>query len=349
MTQSIPTKLGIVFSGGGGKGAYEIGVWKALKEFKIDTQIEAVAGTSVGGLNGALFVQGDYDKAESLWLNISPDKVMSLNTDQLYRNIALTAGSLLTPAILAKVVLTITQLNKFQGLFSPVGLSQLIEQSNATKSVSNALLPFTVCALNSKTKKLEYPQLNGLNAEEITDWMLASSAIPLIFDGVIINQKTYFDGGVLPSPYSDNTPFKPLIEEQGCTHIIAIYLQRTPELMAAQKEHPQVNFWNVVPTQEFDGMISSLNFTAENAAKLIEQGYQDVKVILEQFKAFQDDEARYLEAVFKLSDSDQNFKQSINVNQQLRNPTESKGSLDEILQQLSQSLEQKEQEQFDLC
>ena len=49
------SKTGIVFSGGGGKGAYAIGVWKALREFGMDQNIQAVAGTSVGSLNGALF------------------------------------------------------------------------------------------------------------------------------------------------------------------------------------------------------------------------------------------------------------------------------------------------------
>ena len=29
-------KVGLVLSGGGGKGAYELGVWKALVEMKLD-------------------------------------------------------------------------------------------------------------------------------------------------------------------------------------------------------------------------------------------------------------------------------------------------------------------------
>ena len=37
-------KIGLVFAGGGGKGAYHIGVWKALREYGIDKNITAVAG-----------------------------------------------------------------------------------------------------------------------------------------------------------------------------------------------------------------------------------------------------------------------------------------------------------------
>ena len=56
--------LGLVFSGGGGKGSYEIGVWKYLHEIGLDKNITAVSGTSVGALNAALFVGSSYEKAE---------------------------------------------------------------------------------------------------------------------------------------------------------------------------------------------------------------------------------------------------------------------------------------------
>ena len=58
-------KRGIVLSGGGTKGAYEIGVWRALKELSVDYQI--VTGTSIGSSNGAMMAIGDYDKAEQVW------------------------------------------------------------------------------------------------------------------------------------------------------------------------------------------------------------------------------------------------------------------------------------------
>ena len=51
-------KYGLVLSGGGGKGAYELGVWKALVEMKLDKYIEVISGTSIGAFNAALFAQG---------------------------------------------------------------------------------------------------------------------------------------------------------------------------------------------------------------------------------------------------------------------------------------------------
>ena len=52
-------KLGLVLGGGGGLGSYQIGVWKALKEYKIDKMIKAIAGTSVGVLNACLIDQNN--------------------------------------------------------------------------------------------------------------------------------------------------------------------------------------------------------------------------------------------------------------------------------------------------
>ena len=42
-------RLGLVLAGGGARGAYEIGVWKAICELGLDKRIVAISGTSVGG------------------------------------------------------------------------------------------------------------------------------------------------------------------------------------------------------------------------------------------------------------------------------------------------------------
>ena len=67
-------KTAVVLAGGGSRGAYQIGVWKAMRELHIDYQL--VAGTSVGALNGALMVQQEYDKALQVWENISSQEIV---------------------------------------------------------------------------------------------------------------------------------------------------------------------------------------------------------------------------------------------------------------------------------
>ena len=65
--------LAIVLSGGGAKGAYEMGVWKALRRLRIKYQI--ITGTSIGALNGMLMVQNDFYKCLKMWKNINYDMI----------------------------------------------------------------------------------------------------------------------------------------------------------------------------------------------------------------------------------------------------------------------------------
>ena len=68
-------KRAVVFSGGGAKGGYQIGAWKALREIGFAPDI--VTGTSVGALNGALMALGKYEDARSIWENMSMNRVFS--------------------------------------------------------------------------------------------------------------------------------------------------------------------------------------------------------------------------------------------------------------------------------
>ena len=67
-------KRALVLGGGGSKGAYEIGVWKALDE--LEEKFDIVCGTSIGAMIGVLYVQQEYEKAYHLWADLTIDDVM---------------------------------------------------------------------------------------------------------------------------------------------------------------------------------------------------------------------------------------------------------------------------------
>lgn len=75
------TPVGLALSGGGGKGAYEIGCWRALRD--LDIPVRAVSGTSVGALNAALVAQGDLARAQDLWAEITTRDVFALKPTRL--------------------------------------------------------------------------------------------------------------------------------------------------------------------------------------------------------------------------------------------------------------------------
>ena len=69
-------KKAVVLGGGGSRGSYQVGVWKALRELDFDYKI--VTGTSVGALNGALMVQNDYELAQKMWQKLKTRDVMDV-------------------------------------------------------------------------------------------------------------------------------------------------------------------------------------------------------------------------------------------------------------------------------
>lgn len=68
---------GLVLSGGGGKGAYQIGVLKAMDELGMLDRVDAIAGSSIGALNAVLLAQQDKKKMEEVWNQITPDQVFN--------------------------------------------------------------------------------------------------------------------------------------------------------------------------------------------------------------------------------------------------------------------------------
>ena len=67
---------GLVLAGGGAKGSYQVGVYRALRE--VGWQPALITGTSVGALNGALFVMDHLDEAEQLWRTLDVHGVLEV-------------------------------------------------------------------------------------------------------------------------------------------------------------------------------------------------------------------------------------------------------------------------------
>ncbi|NLA13749.1 MAG: patatin-like phospholipase family protein, partial [Tissierellia bacterium] len=69
--------FGLVLEGGGARGAYHVGAYKAIRELNIE--IGGIAGTSIGAINGAMMVQGDYELLEKIWLSVDSYELFDLD------------------------------------------------------------------------------------------------------------------------------------------------------------------------------------------------------------------------------------------------------------------------------
>ena len=59
--------IGLVLCGGGAKGAYQVGVFKVLEELEIANEIKMISGSSIGALNGALYLMYSADEIDQIW------------------------------------------------------------------------------------------------------------------------------------------------------------------------------------------------------------------------------------------------------------------------------------------
>jgi NTE family protein len=200
-------KRALVLAGGGSRGAYQIGVWKALRELGITFDI--VTGSSVGALNGALMVQGDFEAGLQLWENISPGDVMTdiLSDEDLSTMKEPTIWRTFIHDALEQGGCDITPLENT--------LRRLLDEPRFRSSpIDYALVT------------VEYPSLKPqeLTKEQIPegmvcDYLLASSACFPAFKMKEINGSRFLDGG-----YHDNLPMN-LAISMGAEEIIAVDLQ----------------------------------------------------------------------------------------------------------------------------
>ncbi len=97
-------KVALVLSGGGAKGAFQVGVEKYAREEK-GYKWDVIAGVSVGALNGAMLAMGKYHRLEAIWKTICDNKVY---TGQLnfftYLKLLMGAKSVYGNEPLAKII-----------------------------------------------------------------------------------------------------------------------------------------------------------------------------------------------------------------------------------------------------
>lgn len=137
--------VGLVLSGGGAKGAYEVGVWKALTDVGITDRISVISGTSVGALNAGLFVCTPVKEAEKLWRNeVGIDTFLMPDTDTVEALLEVVIKDILSGAAKANLRYANEEdnselLKKVKKTASVVGNST----SNLVKSLGKELLEYS--------------------------------------------------------------------------------------------------------------------------------------------------------------------------------------------------------------
>lgn len=257
-------KIGLVLSGGGGKGAYELGVWKALKELGLSQHISVFSGTSIGAFNAVLFAMDDMDNAEKLWEEVTMEKLVPLSkTELLKRGIGLYLGG--KNMQLAKKFLS----EKLEyGAISNEGAVEILDKYLDFDIIKNSdRICYATCT-QLPNLNVKYFKVNDHDAETAKKMVLASASLPLIYDCTEVLQEKFIDGGV-----SDNIPIQPVYGEN-CDIIIVVLLSK--EMSVDRSLYPNTKIIIIEPDNLEENTITGvLNLDVESKRKRIKAGYDD--------------------------------------------------------------------------
>lgn len=250
-------KRAIALSGGGTKGSYELGVWKALLELGMDYQI--VTGTSIGSINGALMTTGDYERAEELWNTITMEDMME---DGI--NLTTTIEGMYDQKDAIRPFLKKYVKNKGADI-SP--FTEFIEKLIDEQAIRKAKRDFGLVTVQFPSLKACEVTKKEIPEGQMKDYILASAAIFPLFPMHKIGEQMYLDGC-----YHDNLPID-LALRMGATDIIAVDLHTTPA-HANYANRPYVTY--IKPSRSLGTM---MNFDHELLMENAAMGYQDTMKI----------------------------------------------------------------------
>jgi NTE family protein len=251
----------IALEGGGAKGGYEVGVWKALEEMGV--RYNAVSGTSVGALNGALMAMRDLPRAVAAWEDIRLDKVIDFEADQEENLKKIVSGEVEIGNI-QELIPQAFDVIRNRGLDVAPLRAWVREVVDAEKIKSSDVRLFISTVSLTDRKGLEVC-VNELGEDEICDMLLASAYHPT-FRLEKLGGKLYADGGFI-----DSLPLHVLVEN-GYKDIIAV---RIPSRFSRERRFKipeDVNIWYVDTDADLGGV---LNFSADQARRDMTIGYFD--------------------------------------------------------------------------
>jgi len=275
-------KIGLVFSGGGAKGAYEIGVWKAMRKLKLDKHVKTISGTSVGALNAVLFMNGSYSKAESIWKDLTLEKISKPTGESLNSNLFPLVDKLMIPklAMAQSYIKSVVKKYISIGMISQQEVRRFIEVNIDYKQIKNFQGDCFVTVFNVKLNQPEYIKINTIPEEKVVDYLLASTAMPLVFDKVEIEGNEYYDGGI--PFFGANTPIAPVLEGK-CDLIISVTTNQWGDFFGRDKDFSDEKIIRIIPQDDKWGfMDGTFDFSPDNIEKRIKQGYKDAMSLLKE-------------------------------------------------------------------
>jgi len=229
--------MGLSLSGGGARGAYQVGVLKGLGEIlkthaNIQTPFSAYAGLSAGAINAVGCAAGAHDFPRTT--EALAEMWGALETSDIYRSDAPSLARMGLGWIRSTTLGGIVNTKKTPRLLdaSPLGrfLSERIDYSQIQKNIDSGVLRGVSCTAYNYNEQRSVTFVQG--NDEVEHWqrtyrystavemetchLMASSAIPFLFAPVKVNSSFYGDGTL-----RNTAPLSPIIH-LGCPNFIFV-------------------------------------------------------------------------------------------------------------------------------
>jgi NTE family protein len=245
MAQNDTPRKALVLAGGGARGSYQVGVWRALTELGWNPQL--ITGTSVGSLNGAMFALDLYETARDMWTSIRSQDVMELPEEtrnltelhQFLRDVVRAGGMDVTP------------------------LEEIVERVLDEDALRASPIRFGLVTVEKRGLKPRELPLEEIPKGKVKDYLLASAACFPALRAKQIDGVQFLDGG-----YRDNMPTA-LAQKMGAEELVCVDLEGVGITLPNRTGLPTTmvrSYWEL-------GDI--LHFDPDTARRNIELGYYD--------------------------------------------------------------------------
>ncbi len=240
-------KYALVLGGGGARGAYEIGVWQALRELEIPIHI--VTGTSVGALNGCLVAQDRFDDAVKIWEEMETHRVFDVEEDEKLRR--LNTGT--------------------------SGLEDVIRTYADEDALRSSEISFGLVAVQLPDMTPHELFVEDIPEGKLHDLIRASASFFPALETTDIDGMKFVDGG-----YHDVMPID-LAMKKDPDHMIAVYLDGAGILRRRSINNAKKNLksFRLIQCEWHLGRV--LNFDTDNSKRIMRLGYLDAMKSFEQY------------------------------------------------------------------
>ena len=248
-----PFRIGLVLSGGSARGFAHLGVLRALEEYGIIPDV--ISAVSAGAIVGVFYADG-----------YCPGEIFDMFVEKkLFQLIRLNVNR--------------------KGFLKPSGIEELMNTFLRAKTFPDLKIPLYITASDMNRGKPVY-----FHDGDLRKCILASSAIPILFQPVMINNTMFLDGGLL-----DNLPVHPVLGR--CRLIIGVsvnpnfedyslnrylkLMERTFYLSLVSKIREHSRYCDIFIEPE--EMKKFGLFEIKKAREMVDAGYKEARQILKKY------------------------------------------------------------------